>query len=282
MFNDEERERLVELAELYIQAKALIIYAEEVDPESRSNIQIVKELRDAFDHVMRVVVARSSSGSPHANEEGYGEKNLHKAIGHVYRATFDALDGTVVSLKEKLVELLDPYPLEVIKTVIPDYWEQRGKIERLSERIADHRASKDVGDNVGEVLDAYMDDVEALKGFHKKVLASMCALDECKARQGRERRFSILENILIGLVIALIAGIVGWLLRGGEADSSFGSAHAPQQQGHPTLRHQHSDKTTSAVLPETILSTCGPRTATQPSSHDHKGRQGTCPQSGDD
>lgn len=208
MFKEKEHDRLAELADLYIQAKALIIYAEEVDPDSRSNIQIIKELRDAFDHLMRVVVARTQPDSTHAEDEGYGEKNLHKAIGHVYRATFDALDGTVLSLKEKLVELLAPYPLAVIKSVIPDYWEHRRELERLSEKIASHRTKKDVGENVGEVLDSYICDVETLKKFHKDVLDSMDALNECDNKHNLES----FQSIKVNIIIALISAILGWIL----------------------------------------------------------------------
>lgn len=54
-FFHQEAEQLRRLAVLYRDAKALILYSEEIDPESRSNLQTIKELRDAFDHLMRVV-----------------------------------------------------------------------------------------------------------------------------------------------------------------------------------------------------------------------------------
>jgi len=92
---DQDLPGLRAVADLYIQAKALILYSEEVDPESRSNLQVIKELRDAFDHLMRVIVARvGNQTSPGATDPEYCSKNIQKAIGHIYRAAFDALDGT--------------------------------------------------------------------------------------------------------------------------------------------------------------------------------------------
>lgn len=61
---DQDIPALRGVADLYVQAKALILYSEEVDPESRSNLQVIKELRDAFDHLMRVIVARLGSDAP--------------------------------------------------------------------------------------------------------------------------------------------------------------------------------------------------------------------------
>jgi hypothetical protein len=59
-FSKEEIAQLEGLASLYMQAKSLILYSEEVDPDYRSNLQTIKELRDAFDHLMRFIVERFS------------------------------------------------------------------------------------------------------------------------------------------------------------------------------------------------------------------------------
>lgn len=94
---DQDIPDLKTLADLYVQAKALILYSEEVDPDSRSNLQVIKELRDAFDHLMRVIVARVGTQAPDgASDPDYASRNIHKSIGHIYRAAFDALDGTVL------------------------------------------------------------------------------------------------------------------------------------------------------------------------------------------
>jgi len=210
MFSDKECERLKELANLYVQAKMLIIYVEEADPDARSNIQIIKELRDAFDHVMRVIVAHTEPSK--ARDSDYGEKNLHKAIGHLYRATFDALDGTTLSLREKIVDLLSPYSTSVILEVIPEYWDSRVKLEELTSKVAENRAKKDVGDNVGEVLDTYMEDVENLKAFYNRALNSMSAIEECTANQKRDKFWHWTTTFLISVLSAAISAGIAWFL----------------------------------------------------------------------
>lgn len=182
-FTERDYEQLRELALLHRDAKALILYSEEIDPDSRSNLQTIKELRDALDHLMRVVLARLAPGEvADTAEAGYCQKNLQKAIGHVYRAAFDALDGTVLSLRERIADILSDYEIHEISTIIPDYWDIRIELDRLTEDVAKHRGRKDVGRDVGETLNRYIDDVDKLRDFHTRLLHSGPALDECRKR----------------------------------------------------------------------------------------------------
>ncbi len=48
------RSRLKELSEIYVKAKLMILLAEELDPSFRSNVMVIKELRDSNDHLMRL------------------------------------------------------------------------------------------------------------------------------------------------------------------------------------------------------------------------------------
>lgn len=215
--DSEDLNKLRKLGQLYTQAKLLILYSEEIDPSARSNIQVIKELRDALDHLMRVVVARLCDVPPiGASELDYCSKNLDKAIGHVYRAAFDALDGTVLSLREKIVEVLKNYPQAVIKEVIPGYWEFRSKLDALTQNIAVHRASKDVAGNVGDTLNLYVDDAEQMKNFYTKIISSGPALDECYAihrnESKKENRHHIKNHIIGGLGYSAIGGGVMLLL----------------------------------------------------------------------
>jgi hypothetical protein len=76
-FFHQEAEHLRRLAVLYRDAKALILYSEEIDPESRSNLQTIKELRDAFDHLMRVVSFHLAPDEAAATAyDGYCQKNV--------------------------------------------------------------------------------------------------------------------------------------------------------------------------------------------------------------
>jgi len=210
MFSEIEQARLVELAQWYKKAKPIILYAEEADPDFRSNLQIIKELRDAFDHMMRVVVARADVESEHHDGEDYGEQNLHKALSHTYRASFDALDGTVLSIRQQLAEMLEPFDREVLNDVIPDYWKKKRMLDDLTQRIAGHRASKDVGSNVGKVLDAYMKDVKLLIDFKQQLTSAMPSLMDSQRRLRRSKW----KGHIVTAIISLAVGAVGWWLRG--------------------------------------------------------------------
>ncbi len=214
-FPPDEADRIRRLSRLYAIAKGLILYAEEVDPDSRSNLQIIKELRDAFDHLMRIMLARSCGTVPDGVDDVdyYCGTNIDKAVGHVYRAAFDALDGTILSLKAKIHEILEPYNLDCIKHVVPDYWEHRKSLERLAKQVASHRAEKDVGKNYGALFDEYVDDVKILSAFHEELLDAMPALDEYSQKNnqqdiikdGRAFRVSLKSAIIGGSIIAILS-----------------------------------------------------------------------------
>lgn len=212
LFAPKTIELLKKLADLYTQAKSLILYSEEIDPTARSNIQVIKELRDANDHLMRVLAARLSEFPPNGSTEaGYCEKNLDKAIGHVYRAAFDSLDGTVMSLREKVVEVLANYPLAAIKDVIPNYWELRTKLDKLTQDVATHRAAKDVAGNVGETLNLYIQDTEHIKVFYTQIIQAGPALDDylkChKKEETQEDKRHFKVHTAAGLAYKTIAAI---------------------------------------------------------------------------
>lgn len=213
-FSAQDLEQLKNLGNLYTQAKALILYSEEIDPSARSNIQVIKELRDANDHLMRVLTARLCDVPPNgADELEYCKKNLDKAVGHIYRAAFDALDGTVLSLREKIIEVLNNYPLPVIKEVIPDYWELRTKLETLTGNVACHRAGKDVAGNVTETLNLYVGDTEQIKEFFNRIVQAGPALDayakKHKEEEKREQKNHLKIHIFGGLAYSAIGAIFG-------------------------------------------------------------------------
>ncbi len=57
VFDNDVQDRVKELTELYIIVKEIVLYSEEIDPENRADISVINELRNAFDHLMRVYAA---------------------------------------------------------------------------------------------------------------------------------------------------------------------------------------------------------------------------------
>ncbi|MGA9451420.1 MAG: hypothetical protein WBW41_08770 [Verrucomicrobiia bacterium] len=97
------QERLKELTLIYAQAKQIILRAEELDPSFRSNVMVIKELRDSNDHIMRLFYEWFITG---AKDEEYMLAQIDKARGHIFRAGYDAIDGVVVGYKVRAVEAM--------------------------------------------------------------------------------------------------------------------------------------------------------------------------------
>lgn len=201
----EEQSELIRIASLYRDAKMIILYAEEVDPTISANIQIVKELRDALDHVMRVFINKSSGDLGNGS---YGLAQVDKAIGHVYRAAFDALDGTVLSLKIKINDCLIKYDKAVIKEVLPEYWNYKILLNSLCGQISENRGNKDVEKNHETLFDKYIAEVEELKKAYDAILRSGPALDECQSDFEASNKKS--SYALFGSAIA--GGVAGAIL----------------------------------------------------------------------
>lgn len=247
VFTGADIQQLKKLAELYIQAKGLILYSEEIDPESRSNLQVIKELRDANDHLMRVVAARLAGNLPSSvnDAQSYCHSNLDKAIGHVYRAAFDALDGTILSLREKIAKILDAYPQEVIKNVIPKYWQIRVSLDELTNRIATNRATKDVGADIFSTLEQYVRDTELIKQFYSQLLNAVPSLDECHARRTKEEKsehnhrfwIHVKAGVLYSVIVGLSAAAGKYALDNFWAKKSVGA----QQQSAPIQQDRAAD-----------------------------------------
>jgi hypothetical protein len=97
----EEEETLkrgfAELVILYRRTKRFIFASEKISGDNRLSAPAINELRNAFEHTMRVSAVMYASIETGPTESGltpcqYCERNLDKAMGHVYRAAYDALD----------------------------------------------------------------------------------------------------------------------------------------------------------------------------------------------
>jgi len=184
----------------------IILYAEEVDPTISANIQIVKELRDALDHLMRLIINKASPGCENGS---YSLAQIDKAVGHVYRAAFDALDGTVLSLKIKINDCLCKYNIDVIKEVLSNYWKIKILLNKLSSQISENRSHKDVEKNHADLFDKYVSEVEELKIAYDEILNAGTTLDEYQSAYEKNIKSKIKTTTTISYKTAIAGGIVG-------------------------------------------------------------------------
>jgi hypothetical protein len=195
------RSRLKELAEIYVKAKLMVLLAEELDPSFRSNVMVIKELRDSNDHLMRLFEEWFINPAPEKNEK-YMLAQIDKARGHVFRAGYDAIDGIVVSYKIKAAKAMDKISNEAIAAVYPDYYSHAIEVDVLCEKVANHRNEKDVADDSLKNLENYAEDAKRVAEFCKKSLSHVPAM----IKWDKKNWWS---NIWEKVVLALLLTIVG-------------------------------------------------------------------------
>jgi hypothetical protein len=196
---------------LYAKTKRFILLAEEVDPESRSNIAVFKEQRDAHDHIMRVVV-EAGRESPKTD---YIDMHFEKARGHLFRAAYDALEGIAISCKLKLVPLSD-VPNGAFSAVYPEYWQQIVHFDKTHREITMARSNKDIGRDTLQNLERYEQQVDHLYKVHHEMLLRVPALEDWTRRNEREKnaegarqlKFKWKEFLIFGAIGALIVALV--------------------------------------------------------------------------
>lgn len=143
-FGEEETEKIKDTLEVYIFVKELLIYNEIIDPNSNTFPQILNELRNAYDHLNRVLIEKLELDEV-ARESDYSIKTLDKVLGHVYRAAYDALDWLNVNIVEDINEELKPFSRESIRAVVPEYYRDiRPKLPKYERKISKLRMDKDI------------------------------------------------------------------------------------------------------------------------------------------
>ena len=199
---------LRQLSERYMKIKTFIAYAEEIQVDHKADILVYKELRDGFDHLMRVLFCHlSPQADKQADPSKYYVVNIEKSKGHIYRAAFDSLDSTVLSLKEDISSNLSKRSIDTLIAVIPTYYDIKRKLNELSERAADRRGRKDIGKVTDDAFDEYVQDLHDLKKIHKEIINAGPGLDSHEKHLVKKKWLSRLGNIIL-----VILGVIGaWL-----------------------------------------------------------------------
>jgi hypothetical protein len=200
--NERFLDSLRQLGVLYAKTKRFVIRAEQVDPQSRSNIAIFKEQRDALDHVMRALWEHFSE-EPKLGEE-YLLGQVDKARGHLFRAAYDALDGAGISLKLRIAEAMQNISNEAISAVYPEYYDHVVELNRIDEQIVEHRKNKDIGRTTMQNMDDYSAVVDRISVISGIVTGKVPAFHEWQRRD--LKRFRVRQVLLpLGFLITAAA-----------------------------------------------------------------------------
>jgi hypothetical protein len=197
------------IVEVHNQTKLLLLMAEEMEVSFNDFLAPVLQQRDTLEHIIRAKAAEIGI-RPVGDPGSYVEANLDKALGHAYRAFFDVADWSSVIIREKVLNVLKPFPPEAIASGLPTYYaEIRPRIEDLSLEIANIRNSKDIGgDDVLEEVRKYQGVVEELQSMWKKIRAAIPSIQECSRKSVRAK---FLSGIWI-LVVAIAGAAIGAIL----------------------------------------------------------------------
>jgi hypothetical protein len=200
----EQRQKLHTLLEFYFDVKSVILYSEEVDAESQYNVQIWQETRSSFDHLMRALLGLETATKP----ESYVIQNFDKAYSHLYRACYDAAEGAIFSLKQRVIETISSYTPTQLLQVIPNHANDRIAMEHINEKLILYRSRKDIASAEESDFDAILDIIEQLKEMYDKYNKALPLLNDL-AKEGKR---NTVKSIVVGLMIALVGVVVGSFL----------------------------------------------------------------------
>ena len=138
---------------IHSHTKALILQAEEIDPERAFFLPPMIQQRDALDHIVRARAAQLRIIQREDSEE-YIEANLDKALGHQYRAFFDVADWLGIILREQIEDILTELPTEIINQVMPKFYDKTyPRLKTIDLAIARVRGVKDIGNDLSIIPD---------------------------------------------------------------------------------------------------------------------------------
>lgn len=135
------------ICKIHLFTKHFILLAEELSLDGNTFFQPLKEHRDAYDHIVRVYAVKMGLKEV-PNAGNYIQENMSKALGHEYRAFFDAVDWFSIVLREKVNSVLEGKNFEDIRSRYSTYPEFKKMLIELPKEIADLREGKDIGNNM--------------------------------------------------------------------------------------------------------------------------------------
>ena len=158
------------ISQIHDITKELYIRSEEYSYELKSFLQPVKELKDAYEHVVRAST-RAFCNTPNNDDIVYIKANMEKAVGHEYRAFFDTADFLCITLRNRIISRLESFQYNQILIVWSEYEKARERIITITEDIASIRLKKDVGssDKMCDLIFEYKGIVEELIKYYIKI-----------------------------------------------------------------------------------------------------------------
>ncbi|MCC8160811.1 MAG: hypothetical protein LIO53_05815 [Oscillospiraceae bacterium] len=199
--------------DLYNAVKYLYALCEESNPDLRTDLQPLNELRSALDHVMRIIAIETLNDYKGKDSSG----KFEKLIGHLKRAFYDVCDSVTLNYRYKIAKLLTNYSVSEIQTALPEYYSEIVlSIEKISEKITSIRTDKRFSDaSDSDFLDEYVNVIKQLNAWYEKVLAAQPSLSEISEKNKKIVMKNTVSQWIIpiaGIVIGAVIAVIGWLI----------------------------------------------------------------------
>jgi hypothetical protein len=206
-------ECLKKISELYKLSKEAIIFLERYNPQKNTYIGPHNEVRNAFDHVMKMVI--------HADDTKMVEQQYNGAKRHLLRAGCDAYELICAHCMMNISNILSSYETSDISKGFPDYYQKgiRANIMAVLKKLADYKMRETFEDSeVEQQFSFYHDSAKELLSYSNDTEKHIPAMSACK-----EDRLKTLPNknknnaklvyllVVIGLSTTMVALIISIL-----------------------------------------------------------------------
>ena len=170
-------------------------------------------MKNTYDHIQSVFREKLKEDSD--KDEEYFISNIDKALGHIYRASFDAFDGLFTFMKKDLADYLKRYSPKTCNTVISNYFETKKNITIISEKLGELRGQKDAGKDLSPVFDSYVKEIDAFKSIKSDLERYAEELNEVQFAEDKEENRGKrirLKGYKITIVAAVLTCLLTWFV----------------------------------------------------------------------
>jgi hypothetical protein len=196
-----------ELSILYTEVKGAIFLAEYENKEQKYIISSVNELRNTLDHIMRAFI-----------DPEVFEKNYNQAKSHLLRAGYDAYEIIIISKLNEIKRINEEFSISTISDVYPEYFSRvLPIIVKAKNKLVSSRSSKqsllDIQfEKEYRVFHEYEEIATNLIQITDELQKYIPTFEEYHSNNYKKSTRSLLINMIIGIISAVISGLAIYLL----------------------------------------------------------------------
>ena len=214
------------ICEKYFKVKTLYIEGEEYDPKLKSNLQPLNELRNALDHVFRIValeLKREIDGD-NPDLKLQLEKQFYELDRHLTLVFYDVCDYLSLAYRNRINDILKPYSSSVIRNAFPNYYrEMRPKIEEINGKFALLRGKRSELGSEGDDDEVFYQHLLELQKYYQTIYQGIHILEDFnrdeekqiaeREKDRKETRFLGIGGWILTIVLTILGIIIGYLLK---------------------------------------------------------------------